>query len=258
MRLNLPGKARPYLMAHRGNRVECPENTLAAFRRALADRADVLETDLRLSQDGAFVLFHDADVDRTTDGRGAVAELSVDELKALSAGPGHKGFETERIPLLEELLAIVPPGVALALELKTDDFLVAGVVRRLYGQLERFGLSSRTVVLSFSLPRLLSVRKSAPDLPIGWITWSNPLPRAGPELLGVFWPLLLANPCYPWLAHLRRQAVCPLDPTPDRRLPIYCALGCDAVLTDNPAQTRPRLERWRRVFGGDRRRRERN
>jgi glycerophosphoryl diester phosphodiesterase len=61
-------------MAHRGNRVLCPENTLAAFRQALADGADILETDLHLTADKEFVCIHDATVDRTTNGSGAVVQ----------------------------------------------------------------------------------------------------------------------------------------------------------------------------------------
>ncbi|KPK88598.1 MAG: hypothetical protein AMJ88_18715, partial [Anaerolineae bacterium SM23_ 63] len=83
--LNLPGKPKPYVMAHRGNRVACPENTLAAFQRALDDGADILETDLRLSSEGVFVCIHDAKVDRTTNGSGAVSEMTLREIKTLSA-----------------------------------------------------------------------------------------------------------------------------------------------------------------------------
>ena len=71
--LTLPGRRKPYVMAHRGNRVACPENTLAAFRRALADGADILETDLHVAADGQFVCIHDGTLDRTTNGRGLVA-----------------------------------------------------------------------------------------------------------------------------------------------------------------------------------------
>src|SRR3972149_1858410 len=56
--LALPGRPRPYVMAHRGNRVACPENTLASFRRAIADGAEILETELHLTSDGAFVCIH--------------------------------------------------------------------------------------------------------------------------------------------------------------------------------------------------------
>ncbi len=72
--LHIPGKTKPYIMAHRGNRTACPENTLAAFRRAITDGADILETDLHLSADQVFVCIHDPTVDRTTDGSGAVAK----------------------------------------------------------------------------------------------------------------------------------------------------------------------------------------
>ena len=78
--LAIPGKPKPYLLAHRGNRVRCPENTLAAFHQALADGADALETDLHLTADGVFVCIHDATVDRTTNGTGDVAAMTSAEL----------------------------------------------------------------------------------------------------------------------------------------------------------------------------------
>jgi glycerophosphoryl diester phosphodiesterase len=125
-------------MAHRGNRVACPENTLAAFRRALADGADILETDLRVSQDGAFVCIHDSTVNRTTDGRGAVAKMTLAALKQLRADCGRPAFNGERIPTLAEVAAILPPEVGLALELKTARFLEPDVCQRLAGVRARF------------------------------------------------------------------------------------------------------------------------
>src|SRR5512143_2830398 len=87
--LALPGRTKPYGMAHRGNRTACPENTIAAFRRALEGGADVLETVLWLSPDGVFVCIHDATLDRTTDGKGPVEERTAAGLKALSASCGR-------------------------------------------------------------------------------------------------------------------------------------------------------------------------
>ena len=72
--LILPGKEKPYLMAHRGNRILCPENTLASFRQALQDGADLLETDLHLTADNVFVCIHDETLDRTTDAAGPVKD----------------------------------------------------------------------------------------------------------------------------------------------------------------------------------------
>ena len=242
-RVYLPNKPKPYLMAHRGNRVACPENTLAAFRRALGDGADIIETDLHVTADGEFVCIHDATVDRTTDGSGPVAGMTLAQLKALSASYGRPEFAAERIPALAELAALLPADVALAIELKTDRFLWPDVVYRLVKQLTALGVRGRTVVLSFSLARVQAVAAVAPDIPIGWITLSSPWPRRGPQLLGPFWPLLLLNPLYVALAHRRGQFVAPLDPLPDRRVPFFVRLGCDAILTDNPAATAEALRR---------------
>lgn len=78
---------RPLVMAHRGASDELPENTRAAFERALAQGADILETDLRFTRDNVLILMHDPTVDRTTDGEGAVAELTLAEIKRMRAQP---------------------------------------------------------------------------------------------------------------------------------------------------------------------------
>jgi glycerophosphoryl diester phosphodiesterase len=242
-RLDLPGKSKPYLMAHRGNRIACPENTLAAFQRALDEGSDILETDLHLSADGVFVCIHDETVDRTTDGSGPVAGMTLDQLKALSASYGRPEYAAERVPTLAELAALLPRDIALALELKTDRFLESQVCRDLVAELDRTGIRSQVVILSFSLPRIQAVQAVAPDLPIGWITLSRPWPRRGAQVLGPLWPLLLLNPFYVRLAHRRGQLVCPLDPNPDPRVRLYLRLGCDAILSDDPGATALALQR---------------
>lgn len=239
--LALPGRTRPYVMAHRGNKVLCPENTMAAFRQALEDGADIIETDLHLTADGVFVCIHDATVDRTTGGSGAVAGMTLAELKTLSASYGRPEFQAEKVPTLAELAELLPGDVALGLELKTDRFLEAGVCQQLADALDEHRVRERTVVLSFSLDRLLAMQAVAPDMPIGWITLSRVWPRREAQLLGPLWPLLLLNPLYVWLAHRRGQVVCPLDPAPDRRLRLYRWLCCDAVLSDDPGSTRRAL-----------------
>jgi glycerophosphoryl diester phosphodiesterase len=231
-------------MAHRGNRVLCPENTLASFTKAFEEGTDILETDLHLSADGVFMCIHDATVDRTTDGSGAVAEKTLAELKSLSASYRFNGFKRERIPTLAETTSILPAGVGLALELKTDRFLEPEVCTRLVAELRDAGVLSRTIVLSFSLPRLQTVQAVEPAIPMGWITMAKLSPHADPEVLGPFWPAVFLNPFYVRRAHQRGQLVCPLDPTPDSRLWYYKWLGCDAIVTDNPGAT---LQAMRRI-----------
>ncbi len=221
-------------MAHRGNSIECPENTLAAFRRALADGADILETDLHLTADGEFVCIHDATVDRTTSGSGPVGALTLAQIKRLSASYGRAGFEIERVPALREVAALLPPDVALALELKTDRFLEPDVCRQLVATLDECGIRAQTVVLSFSLSRLQAVQAAAPDIPTGLITLNNPTPAPPVALLGPLWPLLLLNPFYVRQAHRQGKVVCPLDVQSERRARLYQRLGCDAMMSNDP------------------------
>ncbi len=102
-------------IAHRGASGIRPENTLASFREALALGILHLECDVHLSRDGHIVVIHDATVDRTTSGRGRVRDMTLAELRALDAGKG------ERIPLLEELFAILPDQGRLVIEIKEDE-----------------------------------------------------------------------------------------------------------------------------------------
>src|SRR5258708_10140259 len=93
------------VIAHRGASGNAPENTIAAFRKAVALGATFIETDLQLSRDARFVAIHDATVNRTTSGQGAVPDMTLSELRPLDAGSGFGSeFAGERVPTLEEIL----------------------------------------------------------------------------------------------------------------------------------------------------------
>lgn len=239
----LSGRVKPLIMAHRGNSARCPENTLAAFRQALEDGADVIETDLNVSADGALMVIHDATVDRTTNGSGAVGQMTQAQLQALDASYGRPEFAGAHIPTLDEVLALLPPGVALGLELKDDAFLRQDVCENLAGAIRAAAASDRVFVLSFSEARLDAIRRYAPELPTGLITLWKLLPSVKGELAGPLWPFMFLNPLYTWIGHRRGQIICPLDPDPEPRLWYYRLLGCDAVLSNDPAKTRRALGR---------------
>ncbi len=103
--LNVGGK-RVIVIAHRGANKFAPENTLAAFRKAIELECDYVELDVRRTKDGALVLMHDNTVDHRTDGKGKVEELTLAEIKALDAGIKHGAqWAGERVPTLDEALA---------------------------------------------------------------------------------------------------------------------------------------------------------
>ena len=238
----LEEKPKPLLMAHRGNRVLFPENTIAAFNQAFTDGADILETDLHLSSEGEFICIHDAKVDRTTNGMGEVKDLSLNDLKSLKTLDPNSLPTEYQIPLLSETLDILPEKIALALELKTDSFLKPEVCKRLGLMLSENHVLERTIALSFSLPRLLTLKNSIPEMPVGWISMTRLLPDKPVDLIGAFWPIFYLNPWYVTSAHRKGMFVCPLDPTPDSRLKFYMHKNVDAVLSDDPGRTRKLLD----------------
>lgn len=110
----------PLVVAHRGASGEAPENTLPAFELARAQQADAIELDVRVTADGHFVVIHDAAVDRTTNGRGEVAALTLAEIKTLDAGSWFDpAFAGTRVPTLTEVLEWAGGTVDLCIEVKT-------------------------------------------------------------------------------------------------------------------------------------------
>src|SRR5512140_126848 len=95
----LQARSRPLVVAHRGSSVVAPENTLAAFRQALEDGAQAIELDVRLTADEEVIIFHDRNLNRTTNGRGKAGRYRLAELRRLSAGSWfHPKFAREKIP----------------------------------------------------------------------------------------------------------------------------------------------------------------
>jgi glycerophosphoryl diester phosphodiesterase len=235
---DLAGRPRPYVMAHRGASGYAPENTLAAFRLAVQQGADLLETDLRFTRDGVLVCIHDATVDRTTDSYGAVSDMTLAEVKSLRVRSAFDAqYQDERVPTLTELLDATPENVALALELKDPLFEQPAWAQKLAAVLPPGRWAGRVAVLSFAQARLDGVKQVAPEIPAGIITLRRVLPLCRTELIGPVWPLVYLNPLYAWLAHRLRKFVCPLDDRPDARVGWYVRIGCDAVLTNTPDTT---------------------
>ncbi len=138
--------------AHRGASADCPENTLAAFARAMDLGADGIELDVHLSRDGVPVVIHDERVDRTTNGTGNVADLTVGELQALDAGKG------EAIPTLAQVLDLVGGILHVDIEVKAAP-AVSAVLVETGGRPElRFAISS------FNHDVLRYARSNDPDV----------------------------------------------------------------------------------------------
>src|SRR2546423_13072452 len=99
---NRPSEQRIIVIAHRGANKFAPENTLAAFRKAIELGCDYVELDVRRTRDGALILMHDRTVDRTTNGTGQVSELTLSQIRSLDAGSkAGAQWKGERVPTFE-------------------------------------------------------------------------------------------------------------------------------------------------------------
>jgi glycerophosphoryl diester phosphodiesterase len=157
-----------------------PENTLAAFRRALESAVDGIELDVHLSRDGHPVVLHDRLLDRTTDGNGPVDEMDLAQIQALDAGSHLAvGFRGERVPTLAEVLDLPSGTVEIQVELKG---LTPGLAGKVVALLRERQLADRTIVTSFVHTLLRDVHEVAPEFRMGALFAPNPRLPGDPGL----------------------------------------------------------------------------
>jgi glycerophosphoryl diester phosphodiesterase len=246
--LQPPQRPCPVLViAHRGASGACPENTLAAFQRAIELGADMLECDVQCSRDGTVVVMHDARVDRTTDGNGWVRCLTWRELKQLDAGVWFSAaFRGERLLTLEDLLAFTAGRVLLNIEIKRA-ILQAPHIRRTAEKVAtlvaRGKLQGTVLVSSFDPCALAHVKACQPDISTALITMRRPrggVPAAM-QRLGVQALHMSRYSVSPTLLTEARRVHCPVraftvDEIPQMRRLI--ARGVDGLFTNYPGRLR--------------------
>ena len=173
MLISLP---QPIIFAHRGASAHAPENTLAAFELALAQGADGIELDAKLSADGHVVVIHDASVDRTTGARGRVRDLSLAELRTLGAGSFFsEQFSAEKIPMLEEVFEAVGKKTFINVELTNYTTPRDHLVESVCMLVKRFNLQKRVLFSSFFAPNLSKAYGYLPEVPCGLLAFEGML-----------------------------------------------------------------------------------
>lgn len=221
-------------IAHRGASGRFPENTLKAFGAAIEAGAQMCELDVQLTSDGALVVIHDDTVDRTTDGRGPVRAMTLYELKRLDAGIRYgRDFKGERIPTLEEVIALADGRCGLNIEIKS-----AGVERKVCEAIIAHRALSTAMVSSFDWDALAVVRHFEPRVRVG--------------LLGSRWPARLVGAAFEMsaeainprsdivtedlciAAHERNLSVYPWTVDEPHEMRRLIAFGVDGIMTNYP------------------------
>lgn len=138
------------VFAHRGGRMWAPENTMAAFRRAVELGVDGIELDVQRCASGELIVIHDEDLERTTNGVGLVADISYDEISRLSAGLWFdQEFRDEKVPLLADVLDLVAGSLTVNVEIKNSPVAYPGIEEELLELLSSYGHSDKIIVSSF-------------------------------------------------------------------------------------------------------------
>ncbi len=236
---------RQLIIAHRGASRRAPENTLAAFRRAVADGADAFELDARLSADGKVVIIHDRNLLRTTGATGRVSRTESGTIRRLSAGFWFSPeFDGERVPFLEEALDIADGRVGVNIELKFDSRREdpGPLVRRVCDIVRDRPRRDNVLISSFHHRALELQRTVAPGIGTGVLVYPPGVPTtSGVRLagrLGAGWLIYSGgNIRKAFVDRARSGGFGTLEYTVDgrARLRRAAAMGVDGVITNDPA-----------------------
>ncbi len=254
------------VVAHRGSSDDAPEHTLHAYKRAIADGADALECDVRLTKDGHLVCVHDRRIDRTSNGRGILSTLELAELTELDWGSWRDTWEDYEDPempdrdksqiltlrRLLETVAAADRRVELAIETKHPTRYAGLVERRLVALLDEFGwcrAGAPARVMSFSQLSLRRLRTLAPDLRSVMLFERVPLRfRDGtlPEGVAVAGPsieVVRAHPRYVERCHRQGHPVHVWTVDSAEDIDLCVRLGVEAIITNRPGQVLSALGR---------------
>lgn len=154
------------IIAHRGGANLAPENTLAAFKNAIRLGVDMIEIDVHLSKDGHIIVIHDFTLDRTTTGKGKIADLTLAEIRKCDAGiKFDKKFRGEKVPTLEETMELLNGKTGLLIEIKKDrDEQYPGIEKKVVDLIHRYDAKSWVIVQSFNKYAILQTKKLDPGI----------------------------------------------------------------------------------------------
>jgi len=230
------------IVGHRGARGEAPENTLAGFEHALRAGVRDIELDVRLSADGHLIVFHDAEVDRTTWHAGPVHHHSRAQLGDMDARRNTPGWHSPlAIPALSEVVELCPPDTRFQFEIKTLNRVhQAGLAHSLKLLIDHYQLYSRIVVTSSDQRLLRKVRLTQPHVELGLIAqyrYEQPLRRA--RALDCSWLIAhrnLVSRRFVRAVHKRKMRLSVWTVNDTKQAQRMAGLGVDSLITDYPTR----------------------
>jgi glycerophosphoryl diester phosphodiesterase len=251
------------VIAHRGGRSLGPENTIYAFKRAVELGTDVLEMDLQTTRDGTLVILHDREVDRTTNGKGAVDSLTLSDLKKLDAGfhwsPDNSNSYPLRnkgitVPTLTEVLKAFPD-TRINIEIKSSQ---VNTIQDLCRTIRDNGMSEKVMVACFDAGKLGEFRSICPEVATSagaseaamfyWLQWAHLESAYSPSAQALQIPeaygdYRIATRRFIEGAHARNMRVHVWTVNDIESMQRLIDLGVDGIMTDYPERLSKKLKK---------------
>ncbi len=174
---DLPQK-KPFIIGHRGASSLAPENTIASFRKAYELGAEMVELDVHRTKDGHLVIMHDDTVDRTTDGHGAIKDLTLKELKEMDAGSWFSPeFKSEKVPTFDEVLEWAKGKVNIDIEIK-NSVQYPGIEKDIIEHLKAKNMDREVIITSFDPSCVKNVKSIDGEIKTGVLLRPDPLVKS--------------------------------------------------------------------------------
>lgn len=236
----------PIIIAHRGASAYAPENTMAAFRKAVELSADGIEFDVKCTKDGQMIIIHDQTLDRTTDGNGRVVEKTYDELKEFDAGSFFSSdFHEEKIPLLQDVLEEFSKKLLINIELTNYASISDGLAQKAALLVKKMGIEKSVIFSSFHPYNLLITRRFLPDVPVailalpgksGWLARSSFMRWLSPEFIHPYFTDV--NLAFTKKQHKKDRKVNVWTVNTESEIREMILANVDGIITDDPKRAR--------------------
>lgn len=234
-----PNAVEPKIYAHRGGRVWAPENTLAAFKKSVDAGVDGIELDVHRCKTGELVVIHDEKLAGTTDGVGQVGDMTLSDLRKVSAGVKfNQSFASERIPTLKEVFDLVNGKLIINIEVKNAPVGYEGIDDELISELASYPHKDKIIISSFDHEVIQRIHKKAPQYPVAMLL-SGILADVSQYAKGV--GAVYLNPQFGNMrkdtvdsAHAAKLGVYPWTINGKENWAEAINMGVDGIITDDP------------------------
>ncbi len=167
---------KPLVWAHRGASGYAPENTLAAFQKAVDLGADGVELDIQLTKDDQIVVIHDETIDRTSDGKGWVKDYTLEELRAFNYNRTKPEYKHADIPTMREVFELLKPtGLFINIEIKTGVVFYEKIEEKILALTKEMGMEDRVCYSSFNHYTVTRIHELKPDAEVGFLYADGPI-----------------------------------------------------------------------------------